>query len=241
MQQTTYLKVIIVSLCLFLLSGCLYPAGELDKNQVPNEQQLESIQTAVDTYREQNNGLLPIKTKGNETPIFEKYLIDFNTLKSSNLISEIPGNAYENGGIYQYAILNPEDEPKVKLIDLRLTEEIRRVNVQLDLYRNKHIYPPFGEEIAKGVFTIDYAKLGFESSPHVKSPYSDNNLPIVMDTDGKLLVDYRIDLNEALKSYDHQYKNGDDIRLILAENTPFLPAYSIPYTIEDNEPTFMEK
>lgn len=240
MQQTTYLKLLILSLCLFLLSGCLYPSNELAKNQVPNEQQLQTIQTAVDTYVKENNGLLPIKTKNNDTHIFEKYLIDFNILKEHNLISEVPGNAYENGGVYQYAILYPEDDPQVKLIDLRLTEEIRRINVQLDLYRDKHIYPPFGEEVVKGIYTIDYEKLGLESSPHVKSPYFDNQLPIVMDTEGKLLIDYRIDLNEALKTYDHdEYENGDDILFILAENSPFLPAYSAPYTIEDNEPVFM--
>lgn len=239
MQQNTYVKMIVISLGLFLLSGCLYPKSELAKNKVPNEQQLENIQTAVDTYREQNNGLLPIKTKDNDTPIFEKYLIDFNILKDHNLISEIPGNAYENGGVYQYAILDPENDPQVKLIDLRLTEEIRRVNVQLDLYRNEHIYPPFDEEIVKGMYTIDYEKLGLDSSPHVKSPYFDNHLPIIMDTDGHLFIDYRIDLNEALKTYDHDYNQGDDIRFILAENTPFLPAYSTPYTIEGDEPVFM--
>jgi len=239
-QQTTYIKLFILPFCLLLLSGCLYPNDELGKNQVPNEQQLNTIQTAVDTYIEENNGLIPIKTKDNETPIFEKYLIDFNILKEHNLISEVPGNAYENGGTYQYAILYPEDDPQVKLIDLRMTEEIRRVNVQLDLYRDKHIYPPFGEEIDKGMFTIDYEKLGLDSSPHVKSPYFDNQLPIIMNTEGKLFIDYRIDLNEALKTFDESdYKHGDDIRFILADNSPFLPAYSVPYTIEDDEPVFM--
>jgi len=241
MNYRTYIKAISILFILFLLTGCLYPQSELEKNQVPNESQLQAVQQAVETYKEENNGLVPIKTKPNETPTFEKYLIDFSILKEANILTEIPGNAYENGGIYQYAILNPEEEAQVKLIDLRITEEIRRVNVQLDLYRNEHMYPPFGEKLAKDVYTIDYKKLGLESAPHIKSPYSDNNLPLIMDSKGKLYVDYRIDLNEALNEYDHNYEMGDDIRFILAENTPFLPAYSYPYTTKDNEPVFMEK
>lgn len=232
-------QLIIILTFAVLLSGCLYPESELDKNQVPNEAQLESVQAAVDQYKEENNGLVPIKTKPSDTPIFEKYLIDFNVLKEANLITEIPGNSFENGGIYQYALITPEDNPQVKLIDLRTTEDIRMVNVQLDMYRNEHLYPPFGEKIAEDVYTIDYEKLGLETEPTVVSPYSKNNLPIVMNSDGKLFVDYRIDLLAALKEYDHNYTEGEDIRFILAENTPFLPVYSLPYTIEEGEPVFM--
>lgn len=241
MKYHTYIKAASILLSLFLLTGCLYPQNELAKNQIPNESQLEAVQSAVDTYRDEKNGFVPIKTKPNDTPIFEKYLIDFSLLKDANVLTEIPGNAYENGGPYQYALLNPEEDPQVKLIDLRITEEIRRVNVQLDLYRNEHLYPPYGETIGPDVFTIDYEKLGFDSQPYVKSPYSGKNLPIIMDMEGKLYVDYRIDFNEALEEYNHNYQTGDDIRYLLAENTPFLPAYSYPLTIEDDEPAFMEK
>ncbi|HEX6593455.1 MAG TPA: hypothetical protein VF095_02580 [Bacillota bacterium] len=237
----TYAKSIVVILSLILLSGCLYPDEELEKNKTPNEDQLKMVQEAVTAYQEDNNGLVPIKTKPSDTGIFEKYLIDFTKLKEANEITEIPGTAYENGGVYQYALLDPEDNPQVKLIDLRMTEEIRSVNVQLDIYREKNLYPPFGEEIADGIYTIDYEQLNMDSAPHVNSPYSDNNLPIVMDIDGKLYVDYRIDLNNALKEYEHEYEEGDDIRYILAENTPFLPAYSLPYTIKNGEPVFLEK
>src|SRR5699024_12802228 len=50
-----------------------------------------------------------------------------------------------------------------------------------------------------------------------------------------IYVDYRIDLNNALEDYEHHYEEGDDIRYLLAENTPFVPAYSLPYTIQDGE------
>ncbi|WP_047985315.1 hypothetical protein [Ornithinibacillus californiensis] len=236
-MKYTY-KLLALMLLLFLLSGCLYPNSELEKNQIPNQAQLEMVQSAVDDYRERTNGLLPIRTKENKTPIFQKYIIDFNLLKEKGSIAEVPGNAYENGGVYQYAIVNPETDPQVKLIDLRITDALRNINVKINIYRDENLYPPIGEVVEEGVFTIDYEKLGLEEVPVIYSPYSDTVLPIVMDTNGETYVDYRIDLNHALKEYEHNYKDGDDIRFLLAENTPFLPAYSLPYTIKDNEPVF---
>lgn len=237
-MNNTYIRFLWPLLIIILLSGCLYPESELPKNKEPNESQLEEVQSAVDQYREQTQGLVPIKTKPSDTPIFQKYLVDFQSLKERNIMTEIPGTAYENGGVYQYTILTPEDDPRVKLIDLRISDAVREVAVKLNVYRNEHIYPPFGEEIADGVFQVDHEKLGLESQPYVVSPYSQENLPIVMDTKGDLYVDYRIDLASALDEYEHDYKEGDDIRYLLAENTPFVPAYSLPYTVQDGEPVF---
>src|SRR5699024_4977063 len=178
----TYIRLFSPILIIFLLTGCLYPESELSKNKEPNNSQLEKVQSAVDQYHEQTDGLLPIKTKDSDTPIFQKYLIDFQALKEQNIMTEIPGTAYENGGIYQYTIMTPEDDPRVKLIDLRISDAIREVDVKLNVYRNEHIYPPFGKEIAEGIFQIDHEKLGLDSQPYVVSPYSQENLPIVMDT-----------------------------------------------------------
>lgn len=237
-MKYTY-KLFLLAFFVLILSGCLYPSNELEKNQAPNQAQLDMVQSALNDYQEHTNGLLPIRTKPNETPIFEKYLIDFNMMREQGSIAELPGNAYENGGYYQYAILDPENDPQVKLIDLRITEELRSINMRIDAYRDKNIYPPYGEEIDKQVFTIDHEKIGLDNPPTIKSPYSDTMLPVVMDTEGSIYIDYRIELNNALKEYKHNYKEGDDIRYILAENTPFLPVYSLPYTIKDNEPVFM--
>lgn len=222
-----------------LLSGCLYPKEELAKNQIPNESQLEMVQNAVDQYVEMTNGLVPIKTKPSDVDIYEKYLIDFTTLKENNLIAEIPGSAYENGGAYQYIIMNPEDDPQVKLIDLRITDKLREIYVKLDIYRTKNLYPPFGEQIEQGIYKLNYEKLGYKSEPYVVSPYTKNNLPFLMNTDGELFVDYRIDLQHALDEFDHSFKEGDDIRAILEENYHFVPVYSLPYTIKNGEPVFL--
>lgn len=239
-MNNTYLKGISFLLIAILLSGCLYPKGELAENQIPNEEQLKTVQSAVEQYMESTNGLLPIKTKPADTPIFEKYLIDFTALKEKGVLADIPGNAYEKGGYYQYVLITPEDNPRVKLLDLRITEEIRKVNVKLNLYRNKNLYPPFGNEIEKGIYQVNYEKLGIKEPPYVVSTLSRNNLPIIMDKNGQLYVDYRIDLQQALGEFEHDYKPGDDIRMLLAENTPFVPAYSLPYTVsEDGDVQFI--
>lgn len=224
---------------IIFLSGCLYPESERKENQIPYEDQLEIVQAAVEQYKKDTNGLVPMKTKPNETPIFEKYIIDFALLKERNLMSEIPSNAYENGGVYQYVLISPEENPTVKLIDLQMTEALRSINVQLDFYRNEHQYPPYGEKIADNVFAIDFEKLGLEAAPTITSPYSKGKLPVLMDASGKLIVDYRIDLHHALGEYEHEYARGDDIRYILTDHTPFVPAYSLPYTIENGEPIFL--
>ena len=239
-MKVSYIKGVIFLLSLLILTGCLYPSSEKAENQIPNDTQLATVQAAVDQYREEKGGLVPIRTKSSDTPIFEKYLIDFSLLKEANTLTEIPGNAFENGGYYQYSLLTPEDNPTVKVIDLRITEAIRGVNIRLEAFRQENTYPAFGEKVEDGIYLVDHEKLGLDAQPTVVSPYSQENLPIIMDVDGKLYVDYRIDLKNALNEYDHEYKEGDDIRFLLSDNAPFVPAYSLPYTIENGEPVFMK-
>src|SRR5690625_1629994 len=238
-MNRTYKLITVLIFILIILTGCLYPKSELTKNQIPNEQQLEMIQKAVEQYKEQTGGLVPIKTKENNTAEYEKYLIDFTELKDAQLISEIPGTAFENGGIYQYVILSPDEDPQVKLIDLRMTEKLRDINVKSDIYRSKHIYPLFGAQIEKGIYQINYKKLGFKSEPVVVSPFTKNNLPFVMDETGDIYIDYRIDLQEVLQQYPDKFNENEDIRSILADNYPFVPAHSLPYTIKNDEPVFL--
>jgi len=233
-----YIRMISLFSILIILGGCMYPKDELSKNKTPNVDQLEMVQNAVDAYVKKTDGLVPIKTKDLDTPIYRKYLVDFSTLKESHLLTETPGNAFENGGIYQYTIVTPEDNPRVKIFDLRMTDTIRSINVKMHTYQSQHTYPPFGKRIAKDVYTLNHKKLGLSKEPVVKSPYSGENLPIVIDPDGTLYIDYRIDLQKALDEFDNDYENGDDIRNILPDNTPFVPAYSLPYTVEDGEVIF---
>lgn len=218
----------------------MYPQSELAKNQAALDEQVDKIQQAVLAYREQTGGLVPIHTKPSDVDIYEKYIIDFTKLKEAQLISEIPGSAFENGGYFQYVLITPEDDPRVKLIDLRISEKLREIYFKLDIYRQQHVYPPFGEKIADNVFTINYEKLGMKEEPTVTSPYSNQELPILLTTGGDLIVDYRVDLQLALEQFQPVVKEGEDIRFVLEDNYHFVPAYSLPYTIEDEKIVFQE-
>ncbi|WP_070121146.1 hypothetical protein [Bacillus marinisedimentorum] len=229
---------LIMLLSTAMLSGCLYPEEERAGNRVPYEDQLAAVQKAVDQYRETENGLLPIKTRDMSTPVYRKYPIDFNKLIPAYM-QDAPGNSFESGGIYQYVLINVETDPEVKLIDLQTAEYIRELKVNLNLHRKKHGYPPFSEVLANGRYTLDYEKLGYSSPPKVPSPFSDSFLPLIIDNKGEVFVDYRIDLNRKLQSGEYDFEYGDDIRSILVEDSPFVPAFSVPYTIKDGEPVFL--
>lgn len=215
----------------------MYPDEKRAENQVPYEEQLQSVQNAVERYQEDNNGLLPIKTRDQDTPIYIKYPIDFSKLVPKYIPSP-PGNAYENGGIFQYVLIDVEDNPTVKLVDLRIAEKIREIKMRI----HSQGYPPFSEVIADNVFTLDFSKLGYKNNPYVTSPYTHNNLPFVIDGSGEIYVDYISDLYLALQEGEYSFKTGENIISILAENSPIVPAYSMPYTIdENNEPIYMNK
>ncbi|MBA2875021.1 hypothetical protein [Thermaerobacillus caldiproteolyticus] len=234
---------LIISICMmFLLSGCLYPEERLKQNQIPYADQVAAVQSAVDQYREATGGLLPIQTRDMKTQIYQKYPIDFHRLVP-RYMQEPPGNAFESGGVFQYVLVDVEKHPTVKLLDLRMAEQIRDVKLRLKMYQDSHGYPPFKDMLAKGIFTLDYKKLGYKEPPYVVSPFSGNNLPLIIDYNGEIYVDYRIDLYEALKKTKHSYKPGDDIRDILVKDSLFVPAYSLPYTIDPqkNEPIFLTK
>ncbi|SDH07978.1 hypothetical protein SAMN05192534_101541 [Alteribacillus persepolensis] len=235
-------KVLLLSCvsCLLMLTGCMFPDERRAENQVPYETQLTSVQQAVDQYQSDHN-VLPIRTKDQDTPIYQKYVVDFNELMPRYL-QEPPGNSFENGGFYQYVLINPEDEPEVKVIDLRIMREIQELQRAVQSYISEHGFTPVKEPIGPNVYSIDMEKLDYHRDPQVESPYNDTYLPLIMDEHGNIFIDYSIDLNIFLREYDHSYRPGDDIRNILTEHSPIVPAYSVPYTIDENhEPVFKQK
>jgi len=224
-------------LSVIVLSGCMYPESERAENQRPYEDQLASVQAAVEQFQEGTDGLLPIKTKEQDVDQYIKYPIDFKRLVPTYL-SEIPPNAYENGGLFQYVIMNVEENPTVKLVDLRSAEKIREINIKLGI----NGYGPVAEEIAHNVYTLNYQIMGYEDEQTVPSPYSEVNLPLIATGDGTIYVDYSIDLQRILQEDQPKVSPGQDIRYLLVDKYPVVPAYSLPYTVnENNEPVFLEE
>jgi len=218
----------------FVLSGCMYPEEMKVENQIPAQDQLDAVQRALNEYKE-DTGVLPIKNRDMDTDIFIKYIIDFEKLVPK-YISSVPSNAYEKGGIFQYVIWDAEKNPTVKLVDLRTPDKIRDVVMRMAM----KAYPQYGERITDLVYTINHKNIGYEEPLTVPSPYTNNFLPLVITPEGKVYVDYSIDLNLFITEQNLTLTEGEDIRGYLADYYPVLPAYSLPYTVnEHNEPVFM--
>lgn len=216
----------------------MYQKDRIERTKMPNEEQIKMVQQAVNEYKNDHDGILPIKNKDAETDSYIKYPIDFKRLVPKYL-AEIPVNAFENGGYYQYVIINPEKNPTVKVFDLRIAETIRDIQFRLSTQK----YPPYKERIANNVFTLDFKKLGYKETPTVTSPFSKRELPLVITGDGSIYVDYREDLYQKLKELKGESINIDeDIRYILTKDSPFVPAYSLPYTVDEKgDPIFKNK
>ena len=221
-----------------ILSGCMYPNQERSQNQLPYKDQIQSVQAAVDSYKKDNGGLLPIKTTEVNTPVYQKYPIDFKKL-TPKYLSEPPGNAFENGGVFQYVIVDEQTNPTVKLFDLRIAETIQEIKMRI----KANGYPPFKKRLAYNVYSLDFTKLGYEKPPYAVSPYTGHNLSFVITGDTEVYVDYSSDLYQAIKQKKETVKQGEDIRPILVKDSMFVPAYSLPYTLDPNtgEPIFLDK
>lgn len=226
---------IMLAVGVFVLSGCGFKGGLQAENLLPYEDQLNAVQDAVNSFREDSGGLLPIKTRDMDTDQYIKYPIDFKKI-IPKYMGKAPANAYETGGIYQYVLMDVEENPTVKLVDLRIADTLRDINYRKGI----NGYGPVAEVIADGVYKLDYKKMGYKSELSVQSPYSDTHLPLVATGDGKVYVDYSIELNRLLQEGDVKVKPGEDIRHLLTDNFAIVPAYSLPYTVnENNEPVFM--
>ncbi|WP_414054972.1 hypothetical protein [Macrococcus equi] len=220
---------------LFTLSGCMYPKEERAENQVAPEDQLKMVQTAVDSYRKDSGGLLPIKERDMTYDIYVKHPIDFDKLKPKYL-SQLPGSSFEMGGYYQYVLMNVEKDPTVKLIDLRTSETLKNLRIRLE---TKSDTLALGKKVGPNLYKIDYKKYGLKKYPTVKSPYSDESLPIYINGGNDFKIDYTLDLGKVIAEKNPKLKQGTDIRYLLYQDSPVLPAYSVPYTInEKNEPIF---
>ena len=219
-------------LLIVILTGCMYPQSQKVENSIPNDVQLQMVQTAVDQYRQDTEGLLPIKNQEADVPYYQKYPIDFQKL-IGKYIADAPGNAFESGGVFQYVLIDVEENPMVRVLDLRAAQVIQEFNLRLTIYMDNNQYLPFKEQLHTNVFTLDHEALGYDEVPLIQSPFSEAHLPIVIDSKGDLYLDYTADLTAALKN-GPTVNSGEDIRFLLTEDSFFVPAFSMPYTVDEN-------
>ena len=105
-------------------------------------------------------------------------------------MAEPPGNAFESGGVFQYVIIDAENNPTVKIFDLRIADLISEINLRIKVQG----YPPYKNKIAENIYTLDFEKLGYEEEPYIVSPYSNKHLSFVINHKAEVFVDYRYDL-----------------------------------------------
>ncbi|MCT4781800.1 MULTISPECIES: hypothetical protein [Exiguobacterium] len=223
--------VLMISLvAMTVLSGCMFPQSSRVDN-VPYEEQIRSVQTAVESFKE-TTGVLPIKTKSAETPLMERYPIEFGRLVPGYM-ADPPANSFEGGGLFLYVLVDVETEPAVKLIDLRVTERLQQLQTNINAFRAKEGKFPFDGSIGKNQFTLNYDLIFVAEAPTIPSPYTDNELPVYVDGSGQLFVDYREDIATKLENTDVTPEVGEDIRYLLYNDSPFAPAYSQGYTINE--------
>ena len=221
-------RFITVLLSVLFLSACLYPESE-QPNQMPSESQIEMVQHAVEQYQEDTEGLLPIKTVSDTREYFE-YQVDFDRLVPDYL-DERPPISYEAGGYYQFVILDAEENPTVKLADLRITEEIRSLQLRVN-GMGDHV--EFEETIGPNVYKLDLDFYNLNENPTVTSPYSGGALNVYYSGGENVVVDYREEIGRIIEENDLQFETGDDVREVLYEYTPVVPIYSPEITVDEN-------
>ncbi|NJP38178.1 hypothetical protein [Alkalicoccus luteus] len=235
------MKAVILLAVLALLTGCLYPQDQRDAQHGPNEEQLERVQNAVTQFQE-NTGVLPIATREADTPQYRRYPVQFTQLIPAYL-NEPPANAFENGGTYQYVLMNVEETPEVKLIDLRTVRTIQELETQIFSYRSSNQYAPVDEVVGSELLRLDYEALGYEEEPTVASPFHpDHRLPLLYTTQGDVVIDFSLDIQHYAEEYGLDgYEYGEDMRDLLTDHAPFVPAYSVPTTLtEEGGTEFLE-
>ncbi|WP_256757280.1 hypothetical protein [Cohnella sp. WQ 127256] len=231
-------KVIVLGLLtmmLFSLTGCLYPD---DQSKVGNGSARESVlvvQDAVDRYQEKT-GVLPMQNADAKTLEYEKFRVDFGKLKRMDFIAQVPSTAFENGGGFQFLIIDEEMNPLVKLLDLAVFQAVTDVQKKVDAYRTSHANQnPSGDELYPGFQMINFKKLNM-SEPKIKSMFSNQSLNLLVNEQGQVLVDYGTDVMAAVKKLNDQPQPEVDLRRVLIEASYFVPVRSPVYHWVNGEP-----
>lgn len=228
-----------ITLILFtstLLQGCLYPKEMRKENQASAKDGILLVQHAVDEYQ-QASGILPLINADMNTPRYEKFKVDFSALTSSQLLSSIPTNAFENGGHDIYLILDEETEPLVRVMDLVTAQHVNDLQRLVNRAVKDTGQVPLGAERYPGFYDIPYTVIKAKDV-EINSPFSGEVLSFMMDQEGNVYADYAADIMQAVQQAKETelVKQYDDLRVLLVEASYYSPAKSVVYKWQDNAP-----
>lgn len=230
---------ILVALLSILGSGCMYPNEMRKENQVATGEYVVVVQNGIDQYHAKT-GVLPIKNSEETTPIYEKYPIDFKKMKERGVLSNVPSNAFENGGSAIYVLVDAETKPTVKMMDLTAFQQTVEVQKLVDQYRSGNYGKlPQGESVAPSFYRIDFAKMN-KKPVQVQSMYTRNvMLPFIMNDAGQVSIDYTEEMMRLIdkKSLQGSLNASQDLRELLVKDSFFVPARSVAYHWINGIPT----
>ncbi|MFC7750448.1 hypothetical protein ACFQWB_10985 [Paenibacillus thermoaerophilus] len=217
-------------------SGCLYPNEMRKENQMTPQESLTVVKNAVESYRNAT-GVLPIRNKPADTPLYEKYPVDFKLLTERGFLGTIPGIAYENGGRGVFVLVDPEEDLKVRLIDVLAYQTVQYVQARVTEYNASRRQLPLGEPLegAEGFYSINYKQLGI-SEEKLMSAYSGHSLQLILHQSGRVGIDYGPDLALHLRKSGKTPPPDKNLLDLLVEETPYAPAASFPYRLVSGEP-----
>jgi hypothetical protein len=222
------------SLVLLLAAGCMYPEEErMQLDRLP--EQVAQVQGAVDAYYRENR-VLPYKYTEEDEKLTTKYKVNFEELKG--ILGNIPPSAFEKGGYFLFVLVDVEKDPKVRLFDLRVNDAVMKVQAEVNGYVKQHHSLPVKEKISGPFYTVDFQKLRMDPV-EVPSPYSGENLPLVVDGQGKVFLDYRAEVMKKWQNAKEKPDEETDLRLWLSEDAIFVPAFSPQIQMEGNEPRLL--
>lgn len=220
---------------LFTLSGCLYPKDQLKQNQVAPKEAVRNVQAAVDQYKSET-AMLPIKNATADTPVYEKFYVDFAKLQRTGYLSDIPSSAFENGGNYYFLVIDEETSPRIKLLDIVSFQKINDIQSWVTAYIQNKGELPKGEQMYPGFYQIDYKSLN-RTAPAIRSVFSGQTIQAIVDENGVVYSDYGIDIMQFIqKSGKTDFDARLDLRTLLVDGSDFVPVKAPPYRWVDNEP-----
>lgn len=212
----------------------MYPNELKKQSEVSYRESIDRIQRAVNAYQEEKQ-ILPILNASQDTPRYEKFRINLNLLQKSGFIDEIPVTAFENGGSAYFLILNEETDPTVKVMDLLTVQQVNDVQRLVSKYYNSKSVLPSDGEIYPGLFKVDLAAISGQKYA-LNSPFSNTEIPFIMDSEGNVYVDYAMDIMMAIDKSEREPVDGEDIRSFLEDHSYFVPVKSLSYAWINNEP-----
>lgn len=221
----------IAALCV----GCLYPEDrrqQLDRL----DEHIAQVQNAVERYH-QDQKVLPYRYTEEDEKLTTHYKVDFRQLQG--YVGQIPPSAFEQGGYFIYVLVDVEENPTVKLFDLRANETVEKVRLHVLGYYQRHKKWPRGQEVQPNFYQIDYQALKIDPVT-IPSPYSvETEVPLLIDDQGRIWADYRIDVMKKWQAAKKKPGEQVDLRAWLAEDSHFIAAFSPVIQMQDGNPVLM--